>query len=563
MTASILRAGGANLATKPAAASGLLGVTLPGEADKLVAGGIGEVRNTAVRGASAAMADHSDLTRPPAARRIFTSRTLNLRAIEAIGYDMDYTLVHYRVEEWERLAYHRVRELLAGDGWPVAHLEFDPKLVIRGLIIDTELGNIVKANRFGYVMRAFHGTRAMTFEEQRETYRHTPIDLGEARFVFLNTLFSLSETCFYAQLVDLLDRGELAGCMAPSTPPGGRTSSGSEGGEVSYPALGYSDLYRQVCSRFDQTHIEGLLKEQISADPEPYVDLDPDAALTLLDQKHAGKRLMLISNSEWSYMQPVMAYAFDRYLPAGTSWRDLFELVIVAANKPVFFSGTQKLFAIDEPSGLLRPLPMGIPGPGLYHGGDAGKVETYLQVSGAGILYVGDHIFADVRMSKSLLRWRTALILRELEQELEALEEFRRDEEILAELMAEKERLERSYCAIKLQLQRLRDQYGPQPAADEQALNDAADQLRASIEALDEQIAPIARHAATLLNPRWGLILRAGNDKSHLARQLERSADIYTSRIANFLYATPYAYLRSIRGSMPHDPVHLPAEVLT
>ena len=47
--------------------------------------------------------------------------------------------------------------------------------------------------------------------------------------------------------------------------------------------------------------------------------------------------------------------------------------------------------------------------------------------------------------------------------------------------------------------------------------------------------------------------MRAGNDKSHLARQVERYADVYTSRVANLLHATPFAYLRSPRGTMPHD----------
>ena len=37
---------------------------------------------------------------PPPERQIFCNRTLNLRAIEAIGYDMDYTLIHYDVDEW-------------------------------------------------------------------------------------------------------------------------------------------------------------------------------------------------------------------------------------------------------------------------------------------------------------------------------------------------------------------------------------------------------------------------------------------------------------------------------
>jgi len=43
---------------------------------------------------------------PSRAHRIFGNRTLNLRSIKAIGYDMDYTLIHYRVEEWERTAFN-------------------------------------------------------------------------------------------------------------------------------------------------------------------------------------------------------------------------------------------------------------------------------------------------------------------------------------------------------------------------------------------------------------------------------------------------------------------------
>ena len=71
----------------------------------------------------------------PPERRIYASRTLNLRSIGAIGYDMDYTLVHYHADAWEHLAYMRMRELLAADGWPVNKLEFDPDFVIRGLVM--------------------------------------------------------------------------------------------------------------------------------------------------------------------------------------------------------------------------------------------------------------------------------------------------------------------------------------------------------------------------------------------------------------------------------------------
>jgi 5'-nucleotidase len=473
-----------------------------------------------------------DVEEVPAGRRIYANRTLNLRTIGAIGYDMDYTLVHYHADVWERKAYERAKDLLRAEGWPVDDLEFDPGLVIRGLVIDAELGNIVKANRFGYVMRANHGTRLMEFEEQREVYRHTPVDLSEPRFSFLNTLFSLSESCLYLQLVDLYDR------------------------HVFPEVHGYEDLFRRVRARLDETHIEGTLKAEIMADPEPFIDLDPEAPLALLDQLRSGKRLMLISNSEWQYARTVMAFAYDRFLPDGMTWRDLFELVIVGARKPGFFLYDLPLFSIaDEDEGLLRPVPSQIPGPGAYLGGDATRVENYLGLSGASILYVGDHIFADVKVSKASLRWRTALILRELEDELTAIDAFRGSERTLVEMMEEKVRLETTLSQIRLALQRLRGGYADKPHASARELEAEFQRVREASIALDERIAPLAREASQLENPRWGALLRSGNDKSHLANQIERSADIYTSRVSNFLFATPFAYLRSRRGSMPHDPI--------
>jgi HAD superfamily 5'-nucleotidase-like hydrolase len=460
----------------------------------------------------------------PPGRQIYSNRTLNLRTIRAIGYDMDYTLVHYRADVWEQRVYDRLKELFVADGWEIGNLCFDPDLVIRGLVIDAELGNIVKANRFGYVMRAAHGTRAMSFEEQRKVYLHTPVDLSERRFFFLNTLFSLSASCLYAQLVDLYD-------------------------ENVFPEIhGYEDLFRQVNARLDETHIEGSLKADIMADPEPYIVLDPQAPRALLDQLEAGKRLMLISNSEWPYAQKIMSYAFDRYLAPDRTWRDLFELVIVGARKPGFFSYNLPLFSIaDEETGMLQPVAGPIPGPGAYLGGDATKVEEYLGLSGAAILYVGDHVYADVKMSKSSLRWRTALILRELEEELAAVEAFRNTEKELIKLMKEKVELETAHSRLRLALQRLNKGYGKQPAATAGKLEAEIARLRTETEELDGRIAPLARAASELENPIWGALLRAGNDKSHLARQIERSADVYTSRVSNFLFSTPFAYLRSRR----------------
>ncbi len=62
---------------------------------------------------------------------------------------MDYTLVHYDVDAWEGKAFKYMLQNLQSMGCPIEGLHFDPTLVTRGLIVDQERGNLVKADRFG------------------------------------------------------------------------------------------------------------------------------------------------------------------------------------------------------------------------------------------------------------------------------------------------------------------------------------------------------------------------------------------------------------------------------
>ncbi|TYH57569.1 hypothetical protein ES332_D08G098800v1 [Gossypium tomentosum] len=74
------------------------------------------------------------------------------------------------------------------------------------------------------------------------------------------------------------------------------------------------------------------------------------------------------------------------------------------------------LYEVVTDEGLMRPCFKTRTG-GLYSGGSAQMVENSLNIHGDVILYVGDHIYTDVSQSKVHLRWRMALICRELEEE--------------------------------------------------------------------------------------------------------------------------------------------------
>jgi len=462
-------------------------------------------------------------------RKIFCNRTLNLRSIKAVGYDMDYTLIHYRVDKWERRSFSHMRRKLATQGWPIEELRFDPDTVQRGLIIDLELGNILKANQFGYIKRAAHGSRMLDFDTLRQTYAETVVDLAEPRFAFLNTLFSMSEASMYAQLVDLLDADK-----AP------------------HP-MGYGDLYREVRTVLDEAHIEGRLKAEIVAHPERFVDLEPEIPRTLLDQKQAGKKLFLVTNSEWPYTRSMMAYAFDRFLPAGSGWRELFDLVIVAARKPAFFLGEQPFFELASEEGLLAPV-AGQPRPGsVLHGGHAGAVEQMFGLRGSQILYVGDHAYGDVQVSKRLRRWRTALVVRELETEIRALEGFAEKQSELAALMKEKVAAEKELSQLRLAIQHCRQGKARTKEPGLRSLEKELRQRRSALLALDDRIGPLAQANGALGNQRWGLLMASGNDMSYFARQVLRHADIYSSRVSNMLYESPYAFFRAHRALMPHE----------
>ena len=404
---------------------------------------------------------------PAPERQVFANRTLKMKSIRAVGYDMDYTLTQYKAAAFEDFAFSHASDHLAELGWPVGALSFDSTSTARGLVVDLDLGNLVKATRFGWVVRAKHGGRFLDHEEIRSAYLGTHIDLADDRYVMLNSLFSLSEASLFAQGVELLDAGKLPGGMS------------------------YGEVFAAVVDSVDRVHRDGTLKQGVLADPERFISLDGDIVASLLDQKVSGKLLMLITNSEWSYTNKVMTHTFDPFLKGGETWRDLFEIVVVSAAKPGFFTSSNPLYrVVDEERGLLEPHFGRLGSGGVFYGGNAQLLEESLGLIGDEILYVGDHLYGDVHYSKALRRWRTALILQELETEIRALAEFKPTQARLSELVDRRERLETQLSAQQLAGLRAAEGYADPLGPSEDHLASIAE-TEAELSQLDELMAPL------------------------------------------------------------------------
>ena len=91
------------------------------------------------------------------------------------------------------------------------------------------------------------------------------------------------------------------------------------------------NLWRTTRENLDQAHIEGALKRDVIAHPDIY---SADRGSTDTAGSKRSETTPAIT-TQWSFVKPVMDYAYSPYLPKDMTWEDLFKLVIVESRKPV------------------------------------------------------------------------------------------------------------------------------------------------------------------------------------------------------------------------------------
>lgn len=250
---------------------------------------------------------------------VFSNTYVDLGKVDTVGFDYDYTLVTYK-EELLHLIYEKALKRLVEDKYyPVelldSGLKFDPRFSIRGLAVDKETGWICHLSYTHKVACAWEGrnkvSRGRLMEEYSGKRSLTP-DERKKRLKPLNDLFSMAECCLIADVVQFfLDRG------IPFCP---------------------RNAVHDILSSIGSTHVSGEFHRMVAVDPGRYFEEQPHLKEVISSLKESGKRLIFASNSPFWYVDAGMKHVI------GDDWREDWDVVIVSAGKPLFYTEEARPF---------------------------------------------------------------------------------------------------------------------------------------------------------------------------------------------------------------------------
>jgi hypothetical protein len=350
-------------------------------------------------------------------------------------------------------------------------------------------------------------------------------------YASVDTLFHLPEVYLYLLMVELKEK------------------------EAGRKRVGYTQLYADVRECIDEAHRDGTIKRVIEADPGGFVRPDPRLGLALEDFRRSGKKLFLLTNSEYYYTNVLLGHLLRDSLMGRGSWHEYFDLIIVDAGKPGFFlnhgRGVPPRVEVPE-----SPVPV-------YSGGDAGFLEEKLGFQSDRILYFGDHTYGDILRSKKSVGWRTAMVIEDLERELGAQQSIRPTLAKLSMLSALRQRLDSDRLVFERERRKLRliaDNLGESDPAVMSKITAKLSRVEEELRRLDDELGQavlesrqLRKEADQAFNSSWGSIFREGNETTRFGHQVEDFACLYTSRVSNFLNYPSTQYFQAPVRLMPHE----------
>ncbi|XP_063783857.1 5'-nucleotidase domain-containing protein 3 isoform X1 [Pseudophryne corroboree] len=424
---------------------------------------------------------------------IFSNNEMSLADVEIYGFDYDYTLAFYS-KDLHTLIFNTARDLLINEHrYPneLRKYDYDPNFAIRGLHYDIHKALLMKIDSFHYIQlgTVYRGLDVVPDAEVIEMYHGSHVPLEQMSDFYGKS----SEGNTLKQFMDIFSLPEmtLLSCV----------NEYFLKNNIDYEPV---HLYKDVKDSIRDVHVKGLMYRAVEADIERYIRYGERTRAVLAKLAQHGKKMFLITNSPSSFVNKGMNFI------VGKDWRDLFDVVIVQADKPNFFNDKRRPFRKVTDRGVLlwdkiHQLEKG----SIYKQGNLFEFLKLTGWRGSKVLYFGDHIYSDLADLTLKHGWRTGAIIPELKSELTIMNTSQYIE-TMAWLQGLTGLLER--------MQVYRD------AESQMVLRDWIKER--------QELRDMARK---IFNPRFGSIFRTDHNPTYFLRRLSRFADVYMESLSCLL----------------------------
>ncbi|KAK5927791.1 hypothetical protein CgunFtcFv8_012912 [Champsocephalus gunnari] len=454
---------------------------------------------------------------------IFANNEMSLRDTEVYGFDYDYTLAFYS-RNLHTLIFNIARDILiTNHRYPegLRDYEYIPNFAVRGLHYDVQKGLLMKIDAFHYIQlgTVYRGLDPVPDEEVIAMYEgcHVPLENmsdfygksshGQTMKQFMD-IFSLPEMTLLSCVNDFFMRHN-----------------------IDYEPV---HLYKDVKEAIRDVHVKGIMYRAVEADIGKYICYGEQSHAVLKKLAEHGKKMFLITNSPFDFVDRGMNFI------VGKDWRDLFDIVIVQADKPGFFNDRRKPFRrVTDKGALLWDRIHKLEKGKIYK---QGNLYEFLRLTGWGgskVLYFGDHIYSDLADLTLKHGWRTGAIIPELRKEIKIM-----NTEEYMHMMAWLQAL----TGLIEQMQVHRD-----PAS------------QAVVEEWISEREDMRAQTKDIFNPQFGSLFRTYHNPTYFSRRLSRFADIYMPSIScllNYDFQHTFFPRRTpLQHESPFWPEHSPTGV--
>lgn len=448
-------------------------------------------------------------------KAVFACNELDLKEVKVYGFDYDYTLACYK-PSLEHLLYNLGRQTLIEQyKYPseIAKLEYKPGFAVRGLHYDVEKGVLLKLDSFLQIQfgSVYRGMKPLSNEEVLSLYKNRIIPIAYVEGHTKNASLVLQDS--HSKMVQLADLF--------SVPEMGLICNVTDYFERNHIDYHPEILFRDIKSSIRNSH--PVMHKVVGQSVAEYIETN-DKLRPFFDRLiKAGKKLFLVTNSPYHFVNKGME------LLVGPDWKDYFDVLIVQARKPRFFTDVSRPIRVfDEQSGThiwdrVNRLEKGV----IYYEGTVKQMQDLTGWRGHQVLYFGDHPYSDLADVTLEHGWRTGAIITELTHEIATLNnvEFKKNANWLQMLT--------------------------QLIEDHQDCEDAEEQaILAKWMAERDRLRNDIKY---VFNKQFGSVFRTYHNPTYFSRRLFRFADIYTSNLTNLLnYSVKHTFYPR-RGVMPHE----------